>query len=69
MDYNYSKLKGKIREVYETQRSFAEDMGISDVTMSMKLNNKSEWTQVEMELAMELLGIPRTKVKEYFFAH
>lgn len=69
MDYNYSKLKGKIREVYETQRSFAEDMGISDVTMSMKLNNKSEWTQVEMELAMELLGISRTKVKEYFFAH
>ena len=69
MDYDYSKLNGKIREVYGTQRAFAEDMGIAPVTMSLKLNNKSEWTQAEMELAMELLTIPRTKVKEYFFTH
>lgn len=69
MDYDYSKMQGKIREVYGTQRSFADAMGIALVTLNLKLNNKSEWTQAEMESAMELLHIPRNKVKDYFFTH
>lgn len=39
MKYNFDKLKGKIKEVYDTQNDFAEAMGISPNTLSAKLNN------------------------------
>lgn len=69
MDYDYSKLNGKIREVYGTQAEFAKAMGIGQTSLSFKLNNKSEWSQDEMETAMDLLKIPRTSVRAYFFTH
>jgi len=69
MDYDYSKLNGKIKEVFGTQTAFAKAMGMGYVTMSLKLNNKSEWSQDEMEAAMDLLHIPRTSVRTYFFTH
>lgn len=69
MGYDYSKLNGKIKEVYGTQAAFAEAMNMAQTSLSFKLNNKSEWSQDEMEKAMELLGIPRTSVRTYFFTH
>lgn len=69
MEYDYSKLKGKIREVYGTQAAFAEAMKMGQTSLSLKLNNASEWSQDEMESAMELLSIPRTSVRAYFFTH
>lgn len=69
MSYDYSKLKGKIKEVYGTQAAFAEAMNMAQTSLSFKLNNASEWSQEEMETAMELLSIPRTSVRTYFFTH
>ena len=69
MDYDYSKLNGKIKEVYGTQAKFAEAMGMGKTALNFKLNNKSEWSQDEMESAMDLLKIPRTSVRTYFFTH
>lgn len=69
MAYDYSKLSGKIKEVYGTQAAFAEAMGMAQTSLSFKLNNKSEWSQDEMETAMDLLRIPRTSVRTYFFTH
>ena len=39
--YDYSKLKGKIRETFEKQSEFATALGISDASLSNKLNNKN----------------------------
>lgn len=69
MDYDYSKLRGKIREVFGTEREFATAMRLSRASLSFKLNNKSEWTQEEMTRAMDLLNIPHKSVKTYFFTH
>lgn len=69
MDYDYSKLLGKIKEVYGTQAAFAEAMNMGNTSLNFKLNNKSEWSQDEMEKAMELLRIPRMSVRTYFFTH
>lgn len=69
MDYDYSKLIGKIKEVYGTQSAFAKAMGMGATSVNLKLNNKSEWTQAEMATAMELLRIPETSVRTYFFTH
>ena len=40
MAFNYAKLLGKIVEIFGTQRKFAEAMGLSERTISLKLNGK-----------------------------
>lgn len=69
MLYNYSKLKGSIREKYGKQEDFANAMGIGLSTLNLKLNNKAEWSQEEMKTAMRLLDKPLTDLSLYFFAH
>nr|DAK55252.1 MAG TPA: Protein of unknown function (DUF739) [Caudoviricetes sp.] len=64
---SYSKLRGKIREVFGTQEAFATAMGMNTATISGKLNDKSDWTRAEMELACSLLKIPMLEMHEYFF--
>lgn len=65
--FDYSKVRGKIREVFGTQESFAKAMGISSATISDKLNNKTEWTQKEIDNAVELLNIAKENIPVYFF--
>ncbi len=67
MEFNYSKLKGKIREVCETQDRFAEMMGICKATLSAKINNKSEFTQPEILRAVEILHLNHDEITTYFF--
>lgn len=69
MDYDYSKLSGKIKEVFGTQEAFAKAMDMGKTTVSLKMNNHTEWTQAEMTKAMDLLRIPHTSVRAYFFTH
>lgn len=64
---SYSKLRGKIREVFGTQEALATAMGMNTATLSAKLNNKSDWTTGEMERACSLLGISLMEMHEYFF--
>ncbi len=67
MAYDYSKLSGKIREVFGTNGEFARAMGLSDRTVSLKMTNKVGWKQQEMDKALWLLGIPCEEVGVYFF--
>ena len=67
MKYNYSKLKGKIREVCVTQEKFAKELERTDTTINNKLNNKSFFTQDEIAKAVEVLGILPEEIHEYFF--
>lgn len=68
MSYNYRKLLGRITEIFGTQAKFAEAMGISEHTISIKLNGKSEWKQPEIAKACQLLNIPIREMHAYFFA-
>lgn len=68
MPYNYSKLLGKIVECVGTQATFAEKMGLSERTVSLKLNGKRAWKQPEIEKACEVLGIQKCEIDKYFFA-
>lgn len=67
MGFNYSKLKGKIVEVFGTQTAFAQEMGWSERTLSLKLNNKRFWKQPEIAKARELLLIGEEEIPVYFF--
>lgn len=55
--YDYSKLKGKIKEIYNTQNEFAEAMQIAPNTLSAKLNNQFYFSSDEISRAVELLKI------------
>lgn len=68
MPYNYSKLLGKIVERVGTQAAFAEKMGLSERSISLKLNGKVAWKQTEIAKACEVLGIRLNEIDKYFFA-
>ncbi len=67
MAFCYDKLRGRIREVFGTQDKFAKALKMSKSTLSLKLNNASEFTQQEMYEAMILLKEPPASVNQYFF--
>ena len=67
MKYDYSKLIGRIIENYGTRAAFASAMGISEHSLSHKLNNKLPWKQPEMENAARLLGFSTSDIQVYFF--
>lgn len=64
---SYSKLRGKIREMYGTNANFATAMSMDLSTLSLKLNNKTPWKREEIEKACGVLEIPIEDVYLYFF--
>lgn len=68
MPYNYSKLLGRIVEKAGTQSSFAEKMGLSERSISLKLNGKVGWKQSEIAKACDVLAICDSDIPDYFFA-
>ena len=65
---NTRKLRGRIRECYETQEAFAKALNVSPATLSKKLMGKTEWDRQEIEEACSLLNIPAEEIPTYFFA-
>jgi hypothetical protein len=64
---DYSKLNGKIREVYKTQKAFGEAMDMSVSAVNLRLNGKTQWTSPEIVKACEVLNIPLEDAHAYFF--
>lgn len=64
--FDYSKLRGRIREVCGTETEFAEKMGISQVSLGAKLNNKTGFKNSEIKKACELLSIDIRDAGNYF---
>lgn len=55
--YDHSKLRGKIREKFGSEIEFAKRIGISQATLSAKLNNKVDLSRTEiinMQVALEI---------------
>lgn len=65
--FDYRKLKGKIKEVFETQKAFAKALGIGRVSLSQRLNNLLDFSQEEIKTACELLHISSDEIPVYFF--
>lgn len=67
MTFDYSKLKGKIKEKCGTQYKFAQLMGLSKATITAKMQSKSEFTQEQITRAIDILSIDKCDVPDYFF--
>lgn len=68
MSYDYRKLNARIIEIFETQAEYAKAMGLSERSVSLKLNNKVPFKQPEISKTIELLDLKKEDVQRYFFA-
>lgn len=67
MQFDHNKLKGRIVEVIGGQAKFALKLGVSEKTLSKKLNNKVPWNQREISSACKILNIDSNSIDVYFF--
>ena len=65
--YDMSKLKGKIIEVYGTQLKFAEAVGNSKAYISNVMNGKAFLDQPTIDKWSTALGIDVDDIGTYFF--
>lgn len=65
--YDYSRLRGRIIEKYETVEKFAHAVGRTRAAVSRKLNNRTYFTQNEIRLFAEKLEIQPDEIGEFFF--
>ena len=65
--WDYSKLKGKTVECNYRQEDVGNAIGLAQTTYSLKINNKAEFKQSEIEGICLFLGIPFREIPEYFF--
>ena len=65
--YDYSRLDGLITKCFGTRYAFAKAMGMSERSLSLKMNNIRSWKQPEISLAIFLLGIQPSEIALYFF--
>ena len=65
--FDFDKLRGRIKEVFGSEKAFAEAMGIAPSGMSARLNGSIYFDSAEMHRAKELLGITDEEFTVYFF--
>ena len=69
--FDFSFLRGRIRELYQTEKNFAKvlnnNIGMSVGAFSNKINGKTNFSDVEIFVICQLLNIPLEKASLYFF--
>ena len=65
--FDYSKLRGGIVEKCGSIEAFAQAVGISVVSMSKKLNNKTDISREDILRWAEVLDIAKEDYGVYFF--
>ena len=63
----YWKLRARFRTCGYRDKEVAEGIGISDYTLSGRLNGHQKWKSDEIEAVCELLNIGREEIGELFF--
>lgn len=67
MEFDYSALRGKIREQFGTEGNFANAIGMNPSTLSQKLSNKLEFSQQDIMDCLKALHMGSDFITPYFF--
>lgn len=67
IEFDYSKLRGRIREKYGSYKNLSPKISFSVVSLSNKLNNKTYFDSSEILELAEALGIEDVELNVYFF--
>ena len=65
--FDFSMLRGKIREVCGSELKFGDAMGWSQTTLYAKLNGQVDFKQSEILRACDILDIMTEFIPVYFF--
>jgi len=65
--FDYSKLRGRIREVFHTETRFARELGISKVSLSAKLNGRQNFSLNEISKMSHIFNLKEKEMFEFFF--
>lgn len=66
--FDYSKLRGRIVEKYGSIEAFSNEVSISNISVSKKLNNKVPLSRDDMIEWSGLLDIPLEEYGVFYFA-
>ena len=69
VEFDYSKLQGKIIEKCGTRMAFANKVGISTVALTQKLKGRVAFKNDEIIHMARILDIPTSDLPLYFFCH
>ncbi len=64
---NRGKLKGRIVELYGSQRAFSDKIGLTEQSITAKLNGRSQFSQADIVKWCTALEIEKDEVADYFF--
>lgn len=68
MPFEYNKLRGRIIEKFGSQAKFAEALGITENTVSRKMNGFVQFSTTDIVSWAKLLGISSEDYGSYFFS-
>ena len=66
-EFDLSKLRGRIIEIFRTQSNFAQKIGRTSAYVSMVLNGKAYLEAADISRWAEALLIPVDEIGAYFF--
>lgn len=67
MEYDYSVLRGRIKEKFGSESALTSAIGMNRSTFSQKINNQSEFTQQDMIQIMSALKEDTWQIGLFFF--
>lgn len=67
VEFDYSKLRGRIREKFGSYKKLAPHISFTTVSLSNKLNNKSYFDSPEILELAKALEIEDEELNAYFF--
>lgn len=68
MEFDYSALRGRMREKGYTQEKLSEATNISESQLSAKLNGRYPFKQKDIQSISDVLDITPADIGRYFFA-
>lgn len=69
MAREYQKLRARIVELFGSQGAFSKEIGLSEQSLTAKLNGKRQFSQTDIVRWSNALKIEADEVGEYFFAY
>ncbi len=67
MAKTYNKIRGKIVEVYGSQKEFAKAIGLSEQSVTAKLNGRTDMSQDDILKWADALKLEVSDIGNYFF--
>ena len=67
IEFDHSKLRGKIREIYGTEEALAKEAGLNRSSLSKRLNGNIDFSVREIYKICALLQIPAQNLGDFFF--